>query len=167
MLVVHMRRHTGEKPHKCTVSIFNVSFITRQISSLFLFSFVCSPNNCQVIGNIHFLLCLSSTLKMYLLKFLSKYSHALPEQRMKVPHCMLISVFCNPFHSSTQTEKGGANTEPISLYLRHMCLQKKHAAAVPSLSSHRLGQEGIQALLLNCIRINETRNLALQPARAV
>ena len=23
MLVVHMRRHTGEKPHKCTVSIIN------------------------------------------------------------------------------------------------------------------------------------------------
>lgn len=23
MLVVHMRRHTGEKPHKCTVSILN------------------------------------------------------------------------------------------------------------------------------------------------
>ncbi|CAH2216585.1 jg11477, partial [Pararge aegeria aegeria] len=22
MLVVHMRRHTGEKPHKCTVSIY-------------------------------------------------------------------------------------------------------------------------------------------------
>lgn len=26
MLVVHMRRHTGEKPHKCTVSVHFVCF---------------------------------------------------------------------------------------------------------------------------------------------
>ena len=25
MLVVHMRRHTGEKPHRCTVRIHNFS----------------------------------------------------------------------------------------------------------------------------------------------
>lgn len=33
MLVVHMRRHTGEKPHKCTVSIDNLGEIL-PISSL-------------------------------------------------------------------------------------------------------------------------------------
>lgn len=36
MLVVHMRRHTGEKPHKCTVSTFKL----HQLFLLLLFFFV-------------------------------------------------------------------------------------------------------------------------------
>lgn len=36
MLVVHMRRHTGEKPHKCTVSSLGISHLTLYLSSCFI-----------------------------------------------------------------------------------------------------------------------------------
>lgn len=35
MLVVHMRRHTGEKPHKCTVSVSLVSVLSVSLLCLF------------------------------------------------------------------------------------------------------------------------------------
>ena len=49
MLVVHMRRHTGEKPHKCTVSIYSTNMI-HPVANTEMLNFLLSKK--QIIVNI-------------------------------------------------------------------------------------------------------------------
>lgn len=42
MLVVHMRRHTGEKPHKCTVSLSTHLFLPNEGKLLVLINYIYS-----------------------------------------------------------------------------------------------------------------------------
>lgn len=118
MLVVHMRRHTGEKPHKCTVS----TFLSLSVSGLVCFIpfFTCANHVLNV--DLKKML----TVKLHFALFSSSQLHCC--YKTVVYLCFSLRAVIRP----TLVWKIWRHTCAPTLERNHMCVNTK-AATKPSL----------------------------------